>query len=139
MQSEEYANIKRLYENGKTIRDIAREYNMSYSKVRRILLASGTQFRGKVPDDLKSKVIELAKGGVSANKISKELRLNPNTVLRILKKSALSRPRKKLKKEEIERIKEMYLNGYSIYRIAKEFNISTNLVVYHLKKTNAYK
>uniref|UniRef100_UPI00359355E6 helix-turn-helix domain-containing protein n=1 Tax=Acidianus infernus TaxID=12915 RepID=UPI00359355E6 len=79
------------------------------------------------------------KQGYSANRISKEMRLNSNTVLRILRKNNLVKTKRKLSKEDIEKIKLMYESGSSIYKIAKDLKISTNLVVYHLKKLNIYK
>ncbi|ARM76097.1 CRISPR DNA repeat-binding protein Cbp1 [Acidianus manzaensis] len=140
MQSDELKEeIKSLYEQGKTIRQIASEKGMSYSKVRRILLNSGIQFRGRLSTEIVNKVIELAKEGNSANKISKMLDINSNTILRILKKNNLASRKRKLTTEDIEKIKDMYLKGESIYRIAKDLKISTNLVVYHLKKMNIYK
>lgn len=140
MQDDELKEeIKRLYEQGKTIREIAREKKMSYSRVRRLLIDAGIKFRGKISEDVTSKVIQLAKQGYSANKISDMLDLNSNTVLRILRKNNLVKRKEKLKPEEIEKIKQMYLNGESIYKIAKELKRSTNLIVYHLKKMNIYK
>jgi len=140
MQNEETSKIaKEMYERGKSIREIARELNLSYSRVRKILKDSGVQFRGKLSRDIEEKIIDLAKRGYSANKISKETKINSNTVLRVLKKNNLAKTKRKLAPEKIEEIKNLYKNGVSIYKIAKNFNISTNLVVYHLKKSNVYK
>ncbi|AEB94220.1 MULTISPECIES: CRISPR DNA repeat-binding protein Cbp1 [Metallosphaera] len=125
---------KKMYEDGRSIRDIAKELSLSYSKTRRILKERGVIFRGKTPPDLINQVIEYGKQGYSANKISKLLKMNSNTVLRILKKHNLVKGKRKLTQEKIQKIKDMYKNGYSIYKIAKELDISTNLVVYYLKK-----
>jgi Transposase. len=125
-----------MYESGMSIREIAKQLNLSYSKTRRILKDSGVEFRGKTPQSVVEKVIEMGKQGYSANKISKMLELNSNTVLRILKKHKLVKTKRRMSQDKIEKIKEMYINGYSIYRIAKELSISTNLVVYYLKKLN---
>ncbi|WP_373469012.1 helix-turn-helix domain-containing protein, partial [Acidianus infernus] len=64
MQEEELKEkIKKMYEDGKTIREIAKELNMSYSKVRKILILEGVEFRGKLKRELVNKIIELAKQG----------------------------------------------------------------------------
>ncbi|WP_420813357.1 CRISPR DNA repeat-binding protein Cbp1 [Metallosphaera hakonensis] len=134
MQEDITEKAKKMYESGRTIREIARELSLSYSRTRRILKLSGVQFRGKTPPELIQQVIEYGKQGYSANKISKLLNMNSNTVLRILKKHNLVKTKRKLTQEKIEKIGDMYKNGYSIYKIAKELDISTNLVVYYLKK-----
>jgi|GEM_PF-458607 hypothetical protein len=136
MQDELNEKAKKMYESGMSIREIAKQLNLSYSKTRRILKDSGVEFRGKTPQSVVEKVIEMGKQGYSANKISKMLELNSNTVLRILKKHKLVKTKRRMSQDKIEKIKEMYINGYSIYRIAKELSISTNLVVYYLKKLN---
>lgn len=139
MEEELKERIKKMYEDGKTIREIAKELNISYAKVRKILISEGVKLRGRLRQELVNKIIELAKQGYSANRISKEMGLNSNTVLRILRKNNLVKTKRRLSKEDIERIKTMYESGTSIYKIAKELKISTNLVVYHLKKLNIYK
>lgn len=139
MEEDLREHIKNLYLSGRSIREIASQLNMSYSTVRKILKDSKIQFRGRISYETINEIIELAKQGYSANKISKLKKLNINTVLRILKKYKLVKTKRKLSSEDIEKIKNMYLNGESIYRIAKLLNISTNLVVYHLKKLNIYK
>lgn len=128
-----------MYEEGLSIRQIANQLGLSYSRVRRMLIKARVNFRGKVPYDKIQQIIEMGKQGYSANRISKELNINFNTVLRIFKKYNLGKKRRKLDRKEIEKIREEYNKGNSIYRIAKELNISTNLVVYHLKKMGLYR
>ncbi|BBD72492.1 hypothetical protein HS1genome_0881 [Sulfodiicoccus acidiphilus] len=79
--------------------------------------------------------MRMGKEGASANRISKELGLNFNTVSRVLKKHGLGRTRRKLTREQIEEIRKSRQRGESIYSIAKRLNISTNLVSYHLKRS----
>lgn len=125
-----------MYNNGYTIRQIAKEMNMSYGKVRNILIKEGVKMRNKIPKEVVDKIIELAKKGYSARKISIELKMNETTVLRILKERNLGKRIRKMSKEEIEQIVNMYHEGKSIYEIAKKLKRSTNLVVYYLKKQN---
>ncbi|AHC50936.1 CRISPR-associated protein [Sulfolobus acidocaldarius SUSAZ] len=129
--------LKRLYNQGKSMKSIARELGISYTKVRNILLNAGVNIRKKRINE--QEVVELAKQGHSARYISKMLKISESSALRILKKHNVGRKIKKLSDDDINKIKEMYLKGESIYRIAKTLGKSTNLVVYHLKRLGVYK
>lgn len=108
---------------------------MSYGKVRNLLLKHGIKLRSnRISKEDEVKIIELAKKGLSARKISKELGINEPTVYRILNKYNLGKKIKRIKENEINTIIQMYNEGKSIYEIAKKLNRSTNLVVYYLKK-----
>ncbi|EWG08264.1 MAG: CRISPR repeat-binding protein [Candidatus Aramenus sulfurataquae] len=140
MQEEEMIRkAKELYEAGMSIRKIAQQLNLSYSRARKLLKDAGVQFRGKLPKETEEKIVELGKKGYSANRISKELGVNSNTVLRVLRRYSLVKRKRKLSEANIKVIEEMYKSGASIYKIAKQLKISTNLVVYYLKKLNIYK
>jgi len=126
---------KMLYEAGKSIREIAKDLNMTYSQVRYLLVKNNVTLRKReIPESIKEKVIELAKQGIPAYKIARTLDLNEVTVLNHLRKKNLVKRKKKLTQEEINMIVQMYKEGKSIYEIAKKLGRSTNLIVYYLKK-----
>ena len=126
---------KMLYENGKSIREIAKDLGLSYTQARYLLIKAGTKLRKReIPKSVKEKIEELAKQGKSAHQIAKELALNEVTVLNYLRKLNLIKRKKKLTPDEINAIAQMYKEGKSIYEIAKKLGRSTNLIVYYLKK-----
>ena len=127
--------VRMLYEEAdKSIDDIAKDLNMSYSNVRYMLIKNKVKLRRKrVPDEVRKKIIELAKQGMSARKISEELNLNSGTVLRILRKENLVNRKKKVSEEEINAIIQLYKEGKSIYEIAKRLKRSTSLIFKYLK------
>ncbi len=131
--------VKKMYDEGKSIRQIAAEMGMTYSKVRKILIEQNVKFRGRVADETVKEIVERGKKGESANKISKEMNMNFNTVLRIMRKYNLVKRKRKLSQNETLKIKNDFVQGKSIYQIAKEMKISTNLVVYYLKKYGVYR
>gem|GEM_PF-1037020 len=128
--------LKEMYDSGLTIRQIAKEMGLSYSKVRRALIKMGVKLKRRKPlSEEDKKIIELYKEGMSISKISKLLSRNYNSVLRVVKSSPYYKARKKLSEKEKAKIINLFKEGRSIYSIAKEFNISTNLVVYYLRKS----
>jgi DNA-binding CsgD family transcriptional regulator len=128
--------FKRWYESGLSIREIAKKAGTNYSAVRRALLRTKVKFRGRIDSSTEEMVVKMGKEGLSASKISRELKLNFNTVSRILKKHGLGRSRRKLTKEQIDEILNSRRRGESIYSIAKKLGVSTNLVAYHLKHSS---
>jgi len=127
--------VKMLYEIGKSIREIAEEMGLTYSKVRYMLVKKGVVLRkNRIPNDIRNMIIEMGKNGIAVYKIAEELKLNEVTVLTNLRRENVVKRKKKMSVEEIEMIEKMYKEGKSIYEISKKLNRSTNLVVYYLKK-----
>ncbi|WP_256201857.1 helix-turn-helix domain-containing protein [Sulfuracidifex metallicus] len=53
--------IKKMYDEGKSIRQIASELGMTYSKVRRMLLEQNVKFRGRVAEEVVKEILERGK------------------------------------------------------------------------------
>lgn len=95
-------NIVYSYKSGRTLRDIANVFNLSYERVRKILKenkvrrrSAGTQ---KTPLIKEAFVLSKYKGGLSTIEIGKEINLHPSTIRNILIRNKI-----KLRKRNYER------------------------------------
>lgn len=110
-------DIKTLYQNGKSLREIARIKNTNHHKIKRILVKCGIQLRSKKEQatlniDVKE-ALKLLKGD-TAKGVSKSLGISRNTLYRRLSKIGV-----KLSRSEALK-KHWKLNKYPIGRIRPE-------------------
>ena len=93
------------------------------------------------PEELLARrVVEMYIEGRSIKSIAEELGISMSTIYRLLAKKGVTLRRRKyhargrLKEEELEKIKKMYMEGKTIYMIAKELGRPPSTIYYALKR-----
>lgn len=85
-----------------------------------------------------TEIINLYLAGQGSDAIAKQFNVNPNSILKLLRRNKVERrkPVSKTSNEDKSQILEMYQNGISAPKIAKLFKISPTIVARILKKNN---
>lgn len=134
-----------MYREGKSIKEISKETEYSYSTVRDFLMYNGVEFRLcynnrlAIDDEI---VINEYTSGKSLKEVPEIFGCSPNTVGNILKRNKIERrqigARKKYDDREIEEMKEMYSSGMSSTCIAKVFGCEANTVLVILRENGVH-
>lgn len=129
--------ISMYVEDDMLIKDIAKELNMSESKVSSLIPEeiSGRRYKVKI-----EQAINMYKSGIGSETIAKKFNTHASCILKVLKKNGI-----KLRKIEdyfqsyritldIVEISKLYQEGISAAKIAEMFNTTANTIVSRLKE-----
>lgn len=125
-----YETAKKLYINGKSLRQIELELGIDRKKLSKKLKEDNIVVKKGIKDKDYSEACELYKTGKSLTSIAKELKLDRHTLSKRMEKDGLrnlTKRHNRTSKHDTEILKN-YNNGISIERIAKNLRISTNMV-----------
>lgn len=121
----------RLYKEGKSIRFIAKQYDVSKNSVSK-LIQEKIELRPKSEIDLyKDEIIELYISGNNPNQISKTLNLNYSGIKRLLVKENLININRRYEHLSNDFIKD-YNSGLSAETIALKYDVSRQTVIDYL-------
>lgn len=138
ISSKQEQEIIALYSQSKTIKEIAKKYNVFRATITKILKKNNIKiikvcFVKKVFQEQENKIVELYKQNLSIKEIVLELNLSPSSIIRTLKKYNLYiKKNKNDKKNHIKsivpeiyhkEIVERYNKGLSISKLAEEFEV----------------
>jgi len=131
--------IAKMYKEGKSIPEIARELKRSVHTVYTHLKELGIERRKRrlTKEEIET-IVKMHREGKPVSEIARELKRSTSAVYSHLKRLGVESEKKKkerkLTEEEIEAIVKMYKGGKSIYEIAREIRRSPYAVYSHLKK-----
>ena len=131
-----------LYQNGATTCELGRKYDCSNALVFKFLKKNNVEIRRtKQADFHRDSIIKMHNEGISATKISKELKIGQNTVCRVLSKAGIDISDKQKKREDPltnhkDEIVQMYTSGMTSTEIAKKFNCIDSSIINRLRDWN---
>lgn len=132
------AEILAHFNNGESVTEIAKEYNLSGQCIRKYLKECGFEFTRKT-DFFDDEVISKIKSGKSDTEVVKEIGLSKNAVINIRKKNDLKANRKarghKFENEILEKLNQ----GVARKNIAKEYGVSKATVDKIAEENNIFK
>lgn len=127
----------------KNLKKVAKEFNISPTLVRKILLINNIQldFIKTTKFDLidHDEVIKLHRKECDLNKVAKELNISSTLVRKILLKNNINTSRQNKILSKFDDIKKIYEDKKSIDKVGKELNVSSYLVSNILKINNIEK
>lgn len=138
--------IIQSYRDGKSGRDIAIEFGVSYQHVYDLLKRQKVDRRKlteydrayRVPVSEHCNIIKKYNEGISGTLLAKEYDVSISLIFQILGKNAVDvRPIRIIPIKEYDSIIDMYINKkMSTYQIGKEYNVHANTIYAILKKLN---
>lgn len=140
----QYKDVLEKYSDGKTVKELADEYDVNLQTIYRILKKCEVKPAGAgrpktFSSEQEDKIIEEYENGISSVDIAKKYKVSATTVLNVIKSKGVpirkSGPqqgkdvdtynfKRKVAKDDHEAIAEKYQQGESTPKLAKEFGVS---------------
>jgi DNA-directed RNA polymerase specialized sigma subunit len=128
------------YKSGMSQTDISVKYNISRSKVRRILKVNGVEIYNRINDNLKTSIVEDYKSGMNLISVANKNGVNPHTASKILKENNIQmrkpKPKEKINNNLKMLIIEDYKSGMAQKEVAEKNNCSQSKVSKILRENN---
>lgn len=135
MNEEIYQKVKNEFLNGKSMRSIAKDFNIDRKKLSMLLKNDGIYTDKKISNEQIDKALVLYKKNYSLSYIAKELQVDRHTLSKEFDRRNIKKDNKYAKTTSFRKIKKydneiisIYKSGSSIQKIADALKISTNAV-----------